>query len=94
MIARDELNMMKPGAMIINTSRGGIINELDLLAAMSEKGLIAALDVFEIEPQVGTELIVHPNLYPTPHIGGNAKEAVLEMGHAAILNLINHSANL
>lgn len=87
LISKNEFDLMKVGSIIINTSRGGIIDEIALLEAMSSKDIRAALDVFEVEPQLGTNLINHPNIFPTPHIGGNSREAVMAMGRASIENL-------
>jgi D-3-phosphoglycerate dehydrogenase len=75
MISKKEMEMMKRGAYLINTSRGSIIDETALLEAM-RKGRIggAALDVFEVEPPPNIELIKMPNLICTPHIGAQTKE--------------------
>lgn len=81
------LSLIKEGALIINTSRGGIINEKDLYMILDQKNAYAALDVFLEEPQLNTPLSNHPRVFPTPHIGGNSREAVLAMGRAAIQNL-------
>jgi phosphoglycerate dehydrogenase-like enzyme len=87
LISSPEFDLMKKDAIIINTSRGGIIDETALLEAVLNKGIKAALDVFEVEPQLGTKLVSHPHIFPTPHIGGNSREAVLAMGRSAIENL-------
>lgn len=78
----------KKNPYIINTARGGIINENDLVPAI-EGGLIsgAAIDAFLKEPLDIDEILKHPKIVTTPHIGGNAKEAVLAMGMSAINNL-------
>ena len=52
----------------------------------------AAIDVYEEEPPTHLELLNLPNLICTPHIGGNAKEAVLAMGMSAIKHLINYKS--
>jgi len=67
---------MKPGVILISTARGGIIDEAALLKGL-ESGQVAkaALDVFEQEPPGLTELISHPNLIATPHIGAQTAEA-------------------
>ncbi len=82
------LAAMKQNSILINTARGGIVNE-DALRDALQKGSIAgaALDVFETEPPEDAELVSLPNLYCTPHIGGNANEAVLAMGRSAISHL-------
>lgn len=87
---RDVFIQMKSNAILINTSRGGIVNQLDLAEALM-KGEIsgAALDVYDVEPCEDERLLQIPNLVNTPHIGGNAFEAVVAMGESAILHLIN-----
>jgi len=72
---------MKKDSFLINSARGGIINEGDLKTALSG-GLIAgaAIDAYMEEPPVDIELLNLPNLICTPHIGGNSKEAVEAMG--------------
>lgn len=82
--------IMKPTAFVINTARGGIVNEIALKGALENKQIAgAALDVYEIEPPVDVELLSYSNLICTPHIGGNSNEAIVAMGLAAITNLIN-----
>lgn len=78
MIGRDEISLMKNGAVIINTSRGGIIDEEALYEALKEgKIAAAALDVFENEPPTGVSLKLAqlPNVVATPHIGASTEEA-------------------
>jgi D-3-phosphoglycerate dehydrogenase len=76
LISKDELNLMKENAFIINCARGGIINENDLYNALSE-GKIggAALDVFEKEPPKDSPLLELDNLVATPHIGASTEDA-------------------
>jgi len=75
MINTQRLNQMKKTAFLINTSRGGVIDE-EALAAALQKGTIAgaALDVFEKEPLSGP-ILTAPNTILTPHIGGQTEEA-------------------
>ncbi len=79
---------MKSTAFVINSARGGIINEHDLKLAIAD-GMIAgaAIDAYVEEPPSDKELISLPNLICTPHIGGNAIEAVEAMGMSAIKHL-------
>lgn len=67
---------MKPGILLVSTARGGIIDEQALLAGL-QSGQIAgaALDVFEHEPPVVSELFHHPNLIATPHIAAQTQES-------------------
>ncbi len=91
MITLDELKLMKKSAYLINTARGKIINEIDLKYALQDKIIAgAALDVYEKEPPTDRDFLSLPNLICTPHIGGNAKEAVESMGMSAIRHLENY----
>ena len=88
MITLDVLKSMKPTSYILNTARGGIINEKDLKYAL-QNGIIAGagIDAYIEEPPTDREFIELPNLICTPHIGGNSKEAVEAMGMSAISHL-------
>ncbi len=87
-INKEALKLMKPSTILINTARGGLINQEDLKWAL-KKNIIssAAIDVYEIEPPNDKELVSIPNLITTPHIGGSTKEAIRSMGLAAIENI-------
>ncbi len=75
LVNETRLALMKKGAFLINTSRGGVIDEKALSAALKEGGLGgAALDVFEKEPPSGA-IMDAPNIIMTPHIGGQTEEA-------------------
>jgi phosphoglycerate dehydrogenase-like enzyme len=88
MIDAPRLALMKPSAVIINTARGGLIDEAALKQALREGRLAgAACDVFEQEPPEDAELLTLSNFLGTPHIGGSTEEAVLAMGRAAIAGL-------
>lgn len=79
---------IKPGAVLVNTARGGLVDEAAIKAALKSGQLAGiAFDVFAQEPPQDAELIAMPNVLATPHIGGSAEEAVLAMGRAAILGL-------
>ena len=78
MINAEKLKMMKNTARIINTSRGGVIDEEALYNSLKEGNIAgAALDVFEAEPATGNKLITLPNFVATPHMGAQTKEAQL-----------------
>lgn len=84
----DRLALMKPSAILINTARGGLVDEAALKAALKDKRIAAAaFDVFTNEPPQDRELIALPNFLATPHIGGSAEEAILAMGRSAIEGL-------
>lgn len=88
MIDAKQFSMMKPNSLLINTARGSIVNE-DALKEALRNGKIAAaaFDVFAVEPFTDRELLALDNFLATPHIAGNAEEAVLAMGRAAIEGL-------
>jgi D-3-phosphoglycerate dehydrogenase len=89
MINKDTLKLMKPSCFLINTARGGIINQDDLKWALQNNIIAgAAIDVYEEEPPKDYELIQIQNLITTPHIGGNSIEAVEAMGISAIENIV------
>ena len=90
MINMEIFNKMKSSSILINTSRGEVVCEKDLINAMkNDKIHSAALDVFQHEPLKNKELVCLPNVICTPHIAGNSKEAVIQMGNSAINHLIN-----
>ncbi len=78
MINAEKLKLMKNTARIINTSRGGVIDEEALYNSLKEGNIAgAALDVFEVEPVTGNKLTTLPNFVATPHMGAQTKEAQL-----------------
>lgn len=80
-ISRAELEMMKDGVILLNTARGGLIEEAALLEAL-ESGKVggAGLDVFENEPTPNEVLLKHPKVSCSPHIGGSTMEAQSYIG--------------
>jgi D-3-phosphoglycerate dehydrogenase len=81
LISNNELNMMKDGVYLVNASRGGLIDEHDLIAALDNgKVAGATLDVFLNEPTPKQELIAHTRLITTPHIGAATLEAQDRIG--------------
>lgn len=88
MIGAPELARMRPGTILINAARGGLVDE-DALASALERGHLAgaACDVFQAEPDVNRRLAALPTFLGTPHIGGSSEEAQLAMGRAAIEGL-------
>jgi D-3-phosphoglycerate dehydrogenase / 2-oxoglutarate reductase len=81
LIDKTEIARMKNGVCLINTSRGGVINEMALIEGLnSGKIAHAALDVFENEPTPKSELLSHPKISLTPHIGAATDEAQERIG--------------
>jgi len=91
LIDKSVLKKMKSSAFLVNTSRGRVVHQGDLHHALVAGEIAGAgLDVFWEEPPTESEFLRLPNLMVTPHIGGNAREAVLAMGRAAIHNLVEY----
>lgn len=91
MIKLNELKKMKNSAMIINTSRGRVVNEIDLISALSNRTIAgAALDVYEEEPISGSNsLLKMSNTVLLPHIGSATYETRERMAEMAADNVIN-----
>ncbi|MDD4784796.1 MAG: NAD(P)-dependent oxidoreductase, partial [Candidatus Pacebacteria bacterium] len=84
------LKLMKKTAYLINTSRGLVVNEKDLVLALQNKTIKgAALDVFENEPIISEELFAMENVILTPHIAASSDESHVNMINMAIDNVIN-----
>ena len=89
-IDASEIEKMKDGVGIINTARGGILNEVALVNAIeSGKVQFAGLDVFENEPTPEIQLLMNPELSLTPHIGAATKEAQDRIGIELATQIIN-----
>lgn len=81
LIGEAEIALMKDGVILVNTARGGVIDENALLNGLnSGKIAYACLDVFENEPTPKIELLQHPKVLATPHIGGSTIEAQERIG--------------
>ncbi|HBT47856.1 MAG TPA: hydroxyacid dehydrogenase [Peptococcaceae bacterium] len=90
LIGEAELRLMKPDAVLINTSRGGIVEEKALARALRKQWIrAAALDVFAEEPPRDRELLDLESTVCTPHIGAYTEEAVMRMGLEAAENVIS-----
>ena len=90
LINSETLSLMKPSAFIINTARGEIIREGDLVKALEEKKIAGAgLDVFEHEPKIHPGLLKMDNVVILPHIGSASMETRTKMGLIAAENLIS-----
>jgi len=91
MIAWEQLKMMKPGAYLVNVSRGGLVNEQDLIKALKE-GVIrgAGLDVFEQEPIAeDNPLLLMNNVILTPHTAALTEECVVRMATEAVKRVLD-----
>jgi D-3-phosphoglycerate dehydrogenase len=87
-LGKEEFDMMKDGVGVVNCSRGGTIDELALLEALeSGKVSFAGLDVFDNEPTPRQEILTHPKISLTPHIGASTNEAQERIG-TELANLI------
>ncbi|MBM7454831.1 D-3-phosphoglycerate dehydrogenase [Oceanisphaera litoralis] len=99
MLGAEELAMMKPGAILINASRGTVVEIDALAAALASKHIAgAAIDVFPVEPKSNDEEFVSPlrefdNVILTPHIGGSTQEAQENIGYEVAGKLIKYSDN-
>jgi D-3-phosphoglycerate dehydrogenase len=89
MINRESLRTLREGAFVINTARGGLIDEDALHDALREGRLGgAAMDVFAHEPPEGSPLLTLPNFIATPHAGGATREAIARMALLAAQNCV------
>lgn len=89
LIGAAELASMKPGAVLVNIARGGIVDDAALAQALARGGIAAAgLDVFEGEPRLHPALLALPNVVLTPHIASASIRTRKAMAHLAADNLI------
>jgi glyoxylate reductase len=89
LIGADELALMKPTAILVNTSRGPVVDEAALVEALKRRQIFGAgLDVFEREPAVHPGLLAAPNTVLTPHIASASTRTRAEMCSVAARNMI------
>jgi len=90
MLNKAAFDKMKPGVMIVNCARGGIVDEGDLYEAL-ESGKVAgaALDVFETEPPGKSPLVEHERVICTPHLGASTREAQTNVAVAVARQIID-----
>lgn len=89
MIGQEQLRMMKPGAFLINTSRGPVVDEEALVRALKEKRIAGvALDVYENEPRLSPGLAELENVVLAPHLGSATVQTRTKMAVMAAENLI------
>jgi lactate dehydrogenase-like 2-hydroxyacid dehydrogenase len=85
---RERLARMRPGALLINTARGDVVEEAALVEALRSGTIAGAgLDVFEKEPQISPALLAMENVVLLPHLGSATKETRVAMGMRALENL-------
>ena len=90
MLGEKEFKIMKKTAFLVNTARGGVVDEKALLDALKEGEIAgAALDVFEKEPPVHWQLVKHPKLIATPHLASSTGEAQVRVGELTAQKVID-----
>jgi D-3-phosphoglycerate dehydrogenase len=91
-LGANEIEKMKEGAAVVNTARGGVLDEKAVIAALDNKKLrFAALDVFENEPTPEIKLLMQKELSLSPHIGGATLEAQSRIGTELAQQIIDLS---
>jgi glyoxylate reductase len=89
LINAERLSLMKPSAILINTSRGGVIDEAALVEALRSKRIAAAgLDVYEKEPSLAQGLAELENTFLLPHLGSATVEDRTWMMEIAVNNIV------
>ncbi len=89
LIDKDEFTLMKDGAVLVNTARGEVINEKELVKALKSGKLFAAgLDVYEFEPKITSDLLKMKNVVLLPHIGSATIETRNKMAELAANNIV------
>jgi phosphoglycerate dehydrogenase-like enzyme len=90
LLGPDELALMRPDAILVNTARGGVVDETALLDALRDGRLrAAALDVFEDEPPRNHDLLVRPDVVLSPHNAGISEDSVRDMTRRATASVID-----
>ena len=90
LISKEKLALMKQDSIIVNTSRGGVVDEGEVLRLVDEGKLFsAALDVYEMEPPEYTTALTGSDAITSPHLGASTREAQLKAGSDTIINVKN-----
>jgi lactate dehydrogenase-like 2-hydroxyacid dehydrogenase len=88
LIGAAEIAKMKPTAILVNSARGGVVDDAALAAALKEKRIAGAgLDVFEGEPKLNPDFVKLPNVVLTPHIGSASRATRVIMCNTAAANM-------
>ena len=87
MINDEKLNLIKKGGILVNTSRGGIVDEVALFQRSSDDVIFAGLDVFSKEPPHINKTFSTSNIVTTPHLGASTQEAQLRAGLETVQNI-------
>jgi glyoxylate reductase len=86
----EKLSLLKKSAVLVNTSRGEIVDEKELIKILKQRKIFSAgLDVYENEPHINPELLKLNNVVLLPHIGSATEETRTEMAILAVKNVIN-----
>jgi glyoxylate reductase len=86
------LDLIQPHAIIVNTARGGIIDEAALAERLADRRIAAAgLDVYEFEPAIHSTLLTLENVVLAPHLGSATHEGRIAMGEKVVQNILAHS---
>ena len=89
LIKADDLALMKPAAIFINTARGGVVDDVALIAALKERRIAGAgIDVFEGEPAFNAAFLALDNVVLTPHIGSATRATRMRMAMLAAENML------
>jgi glyoxylate reductase len=88
LISARRIKLLRPDAILVNTARGGVIDEEALTQALAENAIAGAgFDVYEREPEIAAKLMELDNVVLLPHIGSATNEGRLAMGERVIINI-------
>ena len=94
LLGAKELGLMKQGALLVNAARGGVVDEAALLQALDSGHIAGAgLDVFVNEPTPAIQVLMHPKVSVTPHIGAATEEAQDRIGEEIASIIIERASS-